>query len=98
MDAFTQLLEAYVSTRANPLTDALALSGMEAVRDSLLNFYHDPSDSAARGKMAYAALLSGICLAQTGLGSVHGVVAPLERFTRLPTGSAAACWWLKPRA
>ena len=86
MDAFTQLLEAYVSTRANPLTDALALSGMEAVRDSLLNFYHDPSDSAARGKMAYAALLSGICLAQTGLGSVHGVVAPLGAFHPIAHG------------
>jgi alcohol dehydrogenase len=86
MDAFTQLLEAYVSTRANPLTDALALSGMEAVRDSLLNFYQDPSDSAARGKMAYAALLSGICLAQTGLGSVHGVVAPLGAFHPIAHG------------
>lgn len=86
MDAFTQLLEAYVSTRANPLTDALALSGLEALRDGLLAFYNDPSDSAARSKMAYAALLSGICLAQTGLGSVHGVVAPLGAFYRIAHG------------
>ncbi|WGZ95958.1 MAG: iron-containing alcohol dehydrogenase [Candidatus Thiothrix putei] len=86
MDAFTQLMEAYVSIRANPLTDALALSGMEAVRDSLLAFYADPTDSEARSKMAYASLLSGICLAQTGLGSVHGVVAPLGAFHAIGHG------------
>lgn len=96
MDAFTQLMEAYVSTRANPLTDALALSGMEAVRDSLLAFYNDPSDSVARGKMAYASLLSGICLAQTGLGSVHGVVAPLGAFH--PIGHGVGCGMLVAEA
>ncbi len=96
MDAFTQLMEAYVSTRANPLTDALALSGMEAVRDSLLAFYADPTDSAARSKMAYASLLSGICLAQTGLGSVHGIVAPLGAFH--PIGHGVGCGMLVTEA
>lgn len=86
MDAFTQLMEAYVSTRANPLTDALALSGMTAVRDSLLTLYADPTDAQAQAGMAYAALLSGICLAQTGLGSVHGIVAPLGAFHPVPHG------------
>lgn len=86
MDAFTQLLESYVSTRANPLTDALALAGMEAVRDSLVAFYQNPADAVARAKMAYASLLSGICLAQTGLGSVHGIVAPLGAFHGVPHG------------
>lgn len=86
MDAFTQLLESYVSTRANPFTDALALAGMEAVRASLVAFYQNPADAAARSQMAYAALLSGICLAQTGLGSVHGIVAPLGAFHDVPHG------------
>ena len=87
MDAFTQLLESYVSTRASPLTDALALSGMQAVRDGLLAWYDggDPA-AAGRGKMAYAALLSGICLAQTGLGSVHGLASPLGAFFPIPHG------------
>ena len=87
MDAFTQLLESYVSTRANPLTDALAMSGMQAVRDGLLAWYDggDPA-AAGRGKMAYAALLSGICLAQTGLGSVHGLASPLGAFFPIPHG------------
>lgn len=94
MDAFTQLLESYVSLRANPLTDALALSGMTAVRDSLLTWYEGAKSAQgddnrlkqARGKMAYASLLSGICLAQTGLGSVHGLASPLGAFFPIPHG------------
>ncbi len=88
MDAFTQLLESFVSQRANPLTDALARSGIMAVKDALLPFYHDPGNAAAREKMAYAALVSGICLANTGLGAVHGLAAPLGAFFAIPHGLA----------
>jgi alcohol dehydrogenase len=88
MDAFTQLLESYVSTRSNALTDAMALSGMEAVRDGLLAWYEGKENAAAgRERMAYAALLSGICLAQTGLGSVHGLASPLGAFFPIPHGA-----------
>lgn len=87
MDALTQLMESYVSTRSNPLTDALAWSGMEAVRDSLLPWYSQSGDqNAARSRMAYAALLSGVTLAQTGLGSVHGLASPLGAFFPIPHG------------
>lgn len=87
MDAFTQLLESYVSTRANPVTDALAMSGIRAVRDSLLGWYDNTGDVAVhRANMAYAALLSGITLAQVGLGSVHGLAAPLGAFFPMPHG------------
>jgi alcohol dehydrogenase class IV len=87
MDALTQLLEAYVSSRANPYTDALAWSGMQAARDSLLPWYERIGEqSEARSGMAYAALLSGICLAQTGLGSVHGLASPLGAFFPIPHG------------
>ncbi|MFA7317507.1 MAG: iron-containing alcohol dehydrogenase [Sulfuricella sp.] len=89
MDAFTQLLESWVSSKANPFTDALAWSGMEAVRDGLLAWYEGGAGAAAgREKMAYAALLSGITLAQTGLGSVHGLAAPLGAFFPIPHGVA----------
>jgi len=89
MDALTQLLESYVSTRGNALTDALALSGLEAVRDGLLPWYvGDGDQAAARSRMAYGALLSGITLAQTGLGSVHGLAAPLGAFFPIPHGVA----------
>ncbi len=91
MDALTQLLESYVSLKANPFTDALALSGIAAVRDSLLPWYWGAGDSAPemaahRRNMAYAALLSGITLAQVGLGSVHGLAAPLGAFFSIPHG------------
>lgn len=87
MDAFTQLLESFVSTRANPMTDALARSGIMAVKDSLLALHAEQS-STAREKMAYTSLLSGICLAQTGLGAVHGLAAPLGAFFPIPHGVA----------
>lgn len=89
MDAMTQLLESYVSTRANPLTDALCESGLAAVRDGLLAWYRGGAAAAdGQDRMAYAALLSGIALAQTGLGSVHGLAAPLGAFFPIPHGVA----------
>jgi alcohol dehydrogenase len=92
MDALTQLIEAYTSLRSGPLTDALALSGLEAARDSLLAWHADPDGpgaAVARSRMAYAALLSGICLAHAGLGAVHGLASPLG--AQLPVPHGAAC-------
>jgi alcohol dehydrogenase class IV len=87
MDALTQLLESYVSIRANPMTDALAWSGLRAARDSLLPWYENSGNQTdARSGMAYAALMSGITLAQTGLGSVHGLASPLGAFFPIPHG------------
>ncbi|MES2408548.1 MAG: iron-containing alcohol dehydrogenase [Pseudomonadota bacterium] len=89
MDALTQLLESFVSTKANPFTDALALDGLRTTRDSLLVWYRQGAVAAdARLGMAYAALLSGITLAQVGLGSVHGLAAPLGAFFPIPHGVA----------
>ncbi len=86
MDALTQLIESYVSLNANRLTDALAIDGIRAARDALLPLYDDPAAAAARAGMAYASLLSGITLAQTGLGSVHGLASPLGAFFPIPHG------------
>ena len=88
MDAFTQLLESYVSNRAAPLTDSLAWGGMKTARHGLLALYADAGDAVAREHMAYAALASGITLAQVGLGSVHGLAAPLGAFFPIPHGVA----------
>jgi alcohol dehydrogenase len=76
MDAFTQLLESFVSTRANAMTDALARSGIMAAREAL-SALHRQQSGAGRAQMAYASLTSGICLAQAGLGAVHGLASPL---------------------
>lgn len=87
MDAVTQLLESYLSTRANPFTDALALQGLEAANNNLQALYESEGQNAeARTNMALASLLSGICLAQTGLGSVHGLASPLGAFFPVPHG------------
>ncbi|MBW8306081.1 MAG: iron-containing alcohol dehydrogenase [Thiobacillus sp.] len=88
MDALTQLLESYVSSRAAPLTDSLAWGGMKAARDGLLALYASAGNAEARLQMAYAALASGITLAQVGLGSVHGLAAPLGAFFPIPHGVA----------
>ena len=88
MDALTQLLESYVSSRAGPMTDSLAWGGMKAARDGLLALHRNSGDAEARGRMAYAALVSGVSLAQAGLGSVHGLAAPLGAFFPIPHGVA----------
>ncbi len=89
MDALTQLLESYVSSKANPLTDALALDGLAKVRDGLLDWHTNTAKAAdGRAAMAYAALLSGITLAQVGLGVVHGLAAPLGALFPIPHGVA----------
>lgn len=90
MDALTQLLEAYTSSRASVFTDALAEQGLAAARHGLLAWYEGEGDAAAaRARMAYAALLSGIVLAQAGLGAVHGLAAPIGAYH--PAPHAAVC-------
>lgn len=87
MDAFTQVLESYVSTKANPFTDALAASGIIAGRDGLVAWFEGGAAAyEARAQMAYCALVSGITLAQVGLGSVHGLASPLGAFFPIPHG------------
>lgn len=86
MDALTQLLESYVSSNASPMSDALALSGLERLRDSLLTAVEEGDDINARAGMLYASALSGVTLANAGLGSVHGLASPLGAYFPIPHG------------
>ena len=96
MDAVTQLLEAYVSTKANPFTDALALNGLQRSRWSLPASLRDGENLNARSQMAYAAYLSGAALAGAGLGVVHGLASPLGALRNIPHG--VVCGTLLPAA
>ena len=89
MDAFTQLLEAYVSPRASPITDALAFSGMRYVKDAIIPAFSTHAlDIAVRSAMAYGSLMSGIALTNAGLGIVHGLASSLGGLFEIPHGVA----------
>ena len=96
LDALTQLIEPFVSSRANPLTDALCRDGLVRVARSLRRAYEHGEDQPARHDMALAALFSGLALGNAGLGSVHGFAGVIGGMVPAPHG--ALCAALLPHA
>jgi alcohol dehydrogenase class IV len=90
LDALTQLIEPYVSRRAQPFTDGLCLEGLARAAWALRRVFHVPGDAAAREAMATASVFSGIALANAGLGAIHGIAAPLCGAYPAPHGAACA--------
>jgi len=90
LDALTQLIEPYVSVRANPMTDLFCVEGMTRAGRSLPRAWGGGSDVEARTEMAWASLLGGLALANAGLGAVHGFAAPLGGMFPIPHGVACA--------
>jgi alcohol dehydrogenase class IV len=86
MDCFTQLVEAYISDKASDFSDALALKAIRTVSQSLKRAFENPGDIEARSGMSFAALTSGICLANAGLGTVHGFASSVGALYRIPHG------------
>jgi alcohol dehydrogenase class IV len=86
LDAITQLLEAYVSTNASAMSDALASSGLKTGFRSLQKAVDNGDDLDARSDMAYSSLLSGIALANAGLGAVHGFATVIGSYYSIPHG------------
>ena len=86
MDALTHLIESHVSTGATPLSNDLALAGIRQIKDNLFVACKDGNDSDARSALAYGALLSGICLANAGLGVVHGLAGVIGGMYAIPHG------------
>jgi alcohol dehydrogenase class IV len=77
LDALTQLIEPYVSSRSNPLTDPICLEGMRRAARSLARAFANGRDAGARLDMSLASLFGGLALANAGLGAVHGFAAPI---------------------
>lgn len=90
MDAITQLIEPWISCRAKPVTTALARHGLELAVPMIERVVKDGEDIAARTALAHGAYLSGICLANAGLGMAHGVAASLGIIAGVPHGLACA--------
>ncbi|HHY54253.1 MAG TPA: iron-containing alcohol dehydrogenase [Chloroflexi bacterium] len=90
MDALTQLIEPFVSSRANPLTDAICREGLQHAARSLQRAVRQGSDVAARRDMAFASLCGGLALANAGLGAVHGFAGPFGGMYGAPHGAVCA--------
>ncbi|MFM2481849.1 L-threonine dehydrogenase [Celerinatantimonas sp. YJH-8] len=86
MDALTHAVEAYVSTAANPITDACAIQAIELIRDFLREAVHNGSNMEAREQMAYAQFLAGMAFNNASLGYVHAMAHQLGGFYDLPHG------------
>ncbi len=86
LDAVTQLIEAYVSTGANPLVDALVELGLTYAGRSLPRLLSGEDEVDARREMALAAYISGVALGNSGLGVVHGIASPAGALRQIPHG------------
>lgn len=90
MDALTQLLESYLSCRSTAQTRAMALEGLDGFPEALRSAVSDPRDRTARERLVYGAYLSGLTLANGGLGIAHGIAAALGVQSQTPHGLACA--------
>ncbi len=89
LDALTQLIEPFVSVKANPMTDAICREGMMRAARSLRKAF-ETGDPAAREDMTLAALFSGMALTNAGLGAVHGFAGPIGGIFDAPHGALCA--------
>ena len=90
LDAITQLMEPYVSNKANPLTDGICREGLRRAARSIRRAYEDGSNPAAREDMSLASLFGGLALANAKLGAVHGFAGPLGGMFSAPHGDICA--------
>jgi alcohol dehydrogenase class IV len=95
LDALTQLIEPYVSCRANPMTDAVCVEGLRRAARSLRTAFADGRNAAARTDMAVASLFGGLALANAGLGAAHGFAGPIGG--QFPAPHGAVCAALLPQ-
>ncbi|HZF54261.1 MAG TPA: iron-containing alcohol dehydrogenase [Polyangiaceae bacterium] len=90
LDALTQVLEAFVSNAASPLTDPYCRDGLGRASRALRVAYRDGSNAAAREDMALVSLFGGLALANAKLGAVHGLAGPIGGVCEAPHGAVCA--------
>jgi alcohol dehydrogenase class IV len=90
LDALTQLIEPFVCSRANPMTDGLCVEGIRRAARSLRVAFADGRNKSAREDMAVASLHGGLALANAGLGAVHGFAGPIGGSFPAPHGAICA--------
>ncbi len=90
LDALTHGLEAYLSKKAHPFTDQLALSAIKLIMENILETYHNGSNVEARNNMIYASLLAGIAFSNSSVCLIHGMSRPLGALFHVPHGISNA--------
>ena len=90
LDALTQLIEPYVSVRANAMTDLFCMEGIRRAAAALPRVWDNGRDAEARADMSWASLLGGLSLANAGLGAAHGFAAPVGGMFPAPHGAVCA--------
>jgi alcohol dehydrogenase class IV len=96
LDALAQVIEPYVSVRANPMVDLYCTEGIRRIAVALPRAFENGADREARAAMSWGSLLGGLSLANAGLGAVHGFAAPIGGMFDAPHG--AVCAALLPHA
>jgi alcohol dehydrogenase class IV len=90
IDSLTHALEAYVSKRANPHADSLALSAMRLIGRHLRIAYHQPRNAAAREAMMLGAMQAGLAFSNSSVALVHGMSRPIGAHFHVPHGLSNA--------
>ncbi|MCF7889367.1 MAG: iron-containing alcohol dehydrogenase, partial [Victivallales bacterium] len=99
LDALSQLLESYISTKANAFTDSLAVKAIPGMLNSLNEVCsREPENIEKRGSVAYSSFISGITLANAGLCTVHGLAGVIGGYKNIPHGTICGLllpYWLE---
>lgn len=90
MDAFTHSLESFISTKANPVSDAFALESMRLISASIVTAYEQPDNVDARGDMLLGSMYGGLALTAAGTAAVHALAYPLGGQFQVTHGVANA--------
>jgi alcohol dehydrogenase class IV len=90
VDSLTHALEAFVSKRANPFSDALALSAIEMIGQHIRTAYAEPRNAVAREGMMIGASKAGLAFSNSSVALVHGMSRPIGAHFHVPHGLSNA--------